>query len=113
MSPRDVLPYLAASLVLLAVTLAMPRHAAPTRVAIRVDCHVPGACERARAVALDVWSEDEGPGLPLDLVVTSDELSSLAAWQVIVPDIDAAARAERERMAIARPADWFGEYRDY
>jgi zinc carboxypeptidase len=112
MSPRDVVPYLVAALVLLAVTLAVPR-SPPTRVAIRVDCRVPDACERARAVALDIWSEDEGPNLPLDVVVVSDALPELAAWQLLVPDIDAAARAERERLTVARPADWFGEYRDY
>jgi len=119
MSPRDVVPYLIVSSVLLALVLALPREAPPAavRVAIRVDCSAAGACERARELAVDVWSEDEGPGLPLDVVVTEGGLRRLAAagvrWNVIVPDIDAAARAEAERMTVARPADWFGEFRDY
>src|ERR1044071_1194950 len=99
--------YVLASVVLLAITLVVPRSHA-TRVAIRVDCAVPGACERARAVALDVWSEEEGPNLPLDVVVASDELPHLAAWQLLVPDIDAAARAERGRVGARAPADAVG-----
>jgi hypothetical protein len=118
MSPRDVVPYLLAAVALLALTLvvALP-HGAPVRVAIRIDCTSPGACELARDLAVDVWSEDEGPGLPLDVVVTDTALRQLAAagipYHVLVSDIDAVARAEAERMSIARPADWFGEFRDY
>lgn len=90
------------------------------RVAIRVDCHHAGACALAAAVATDVWSEDAGPGLPLDLVVTDTALAQLAAagvaWTVLVPDIDAVARAEAARLhgpSALRPGDWFTEYRDY
>jgi hypothetical protein len=103
-----------------AVVLVCGRDAPPARVAIRVDCTEPKACELAESIALDVWSEHRGPGMPLDVVVTSDQLRRLdrggARWQVLVPDIDAAARAEMQRLrspAAARPADWFAEYRDY
>jgi carboxypeptidase T len=92
---------------------------APTRVAIRVACDAPGACEIAHALAVDVWSEHEGPGLPLDVVVPSDQLAELTragvSWQVLVPDIDAVAAAEAARLhsPAAHTADWFAEYRDY
>src|SRR5512135_2606968 len=72
--------------------------AAGKRVAIRVDCAAAGACERAEAVALDVWSEERGAGLPLDVVVAERALSGLDHYDVIVPDIDAVAAAERERL---------------
>jgi len=92
----------------------------PTRVAIRVDCRLPAACRLAESLAVDVWSEHTGWGLPLDVVVGDDQLPRLAAagvsWQVLVADIDAVARAEAARLrspAAARPGDWFGEYRDY
>jgi carboxypeptidase T len=90
------------------------------RLAIRVDCHDSVKCALADAVAIDVWSEQRGPDVPLDIVVTTDGLSRLDAanvkWQVLVPDIDAAAAAETERLRrprATRPADWFGEYHDY
>ena len=87
-----------------------------TRVAIRVDCTQPNACERAEAIALDVWSEHRAPGMPLDLVVSSNDLPRLAHYEVLVRDIDAVARAERVRLQsaqAAQPADWFGDYKDY
>lgn len=92
----------------------------PTRVAIRVSCEAPSACAIAESLAVDIWSETRGAGLPLDVVVTSDALVRLDAahvsWQVLVADIDAVARAEAARLHdphAAQPADWFGEYRDY
>jgi carboxypeptidase T len=91
----------------------------PTRVAIRVSCDRAPACALAGSLALDVWSEHQGAGLPLDVVVSSDSLAQLAAagvsWQVLVADIDAAAAAESARLhsAAARTDDWFGEYHDY
>jgi carboxypeptidase T len=95
-----------------------PHH--PTRLAIRVECDHDSSCALAESLALDVWSEDRGPGIPLDLVVTDDILPRLAAahvkWQVLVPDIDALARDEAQRLqhtATTASADWFGEYRDY
>jgi carboxypeptidase T len=97
-----------------------PSPRAPVRTAIRVECPDPAACSLAESLALDVWSEHRGPGLPIDIVVTDDRLARLdaagARWQVLVPDIDADARAEFERLsnpAVARPADWFSDYRDY
>jgi hypothetical protein len=93
----------------------------PTRTAIRVACADPADCELAASLAVDVWSEGVGPGLPLDVVVTGDARDRLDAagvsYEVLVPDIDAVARAERERLrspTVARPGDdWFAEYRDY
>ncbi|NVB85541.1 MAG: peptidase M14 [Kofleriaceae bacterium] len=83
-------------------------------------CADAATCSLVERVSLDVWSEEQGPGLPLDVVVTRDGLAELAAagihWDVLVADIDAVARAEHARLAqpvAARPADWFAEYRDY
>jgi murein tripeptide amidase MpaA len=94
--------------------------APPTRIAIRVDCADPAACALAESVAIDVWSEQRGGGLPLDVVVTGDGLDRLraagVAWEVIVPDIDAVARAEAARLGDPRASDggdWFADYRDY
>ena len=100
------------------LTRATPLAAPAVRVAIRVACDRPAACALAEARALDVWSEDRGPGVPLDLVVAGDALPALAAagvtWDVLVPDIDAVAAAEAARLRDrARPADWFAEYHDY
>jgi carboxypeptidase T len=104
----------------LAATLICGGEPAPTRTAIRVDCAQPGACELAESLASDVWSEQRGPELPLDVVVRSDQLAQLdragVRWQTLVPDIDAEARAEAARLrgaSVMRPADWFAEYRDY
>lgn len=101
------------------VSGALSQGAAP-RLAIRVDCADPGACALAESLAVDVWSEDRGPGLALDVVVTEPALARLAtagvAWQVLAPDIDADARAEAARLrapAAADAGDWFAEYRDY
>ncbi|HEY5923468.1 MAG TPA: M14 family zinc carboxypeptidase [Kofleriaceae bacterium] len=107
-------------LVACAVALLSPGGTPPKRVAIRVDCTAPAACVLAESLALDVWSEHRGPGLPLDVVVSSDSLARLdtarVQWHVIDPDIDATARAEAARLrasAVRQPADWFAEYRDY
>jgi len=97
---------------LLAVTVLA---AAPDpRVAVRV-----ADTDYAASLALDVWSEHRGGGLPLDIVVRESDLPRLAAhgiaWEVLVPDIDAAARDEAARLRSARamrPGDWFSEYRD-
>ena len=110
----------ALGLALGAGAVRVARHAPPTvRVAIRVACDDPAACVRAETLATDVWSEERGPGLPLDVVVSSNELPQLTAagvrWQILVPDIDAVAAAEatRLRSPAAHTADWFAEYRDY
>jgi zinc carboxypeptidase len=101
---------------------APPAPARPLRVAIRVACDVapgPRACDLAEALAVDVWSEQRGPGLPLDVVVPSDRLPALAAagvsWRILVADIDAEAAAEaaRLRSPAAHAGDWFADYRDY
>jgi len=118
-SPRGIL---VAALGLVVATLLVGDRGAPrspVRVAIRVACDDPAPCETAASLALDVWSEQRGPGLPLDVVVASDRLGELAArgvtWQVLVPDIDAVAAAEaaRLRSPAARGADWSAEYHDY
>jgi carboxypeptidase T len=101
----------------LVVVIALTRTTSHRRVAIRVRS---GDAATAEALALDVWSEDRGAGLPLDVVVTDDALDQLrargVAFDVLVPDIDAAAAAEYARLhspTAARPTDWFGDFRDY
>jgi carboxypeptidase T len=114
----------AIGLALGAAAVIVRRHSAspspsPVRVAIRVSCDDPAWCALAELIALDVWSEERGAELPLDVVVPSDALAELTAagvpYQVLVPDIDAVAAAEAERLRspAADTADWFGEYRDY
>lgn len=97
-----------------------PPTAASGRVAIRVHCEDTAACALAESLAEDVWSEQRAARDPLDVVVRRDELGRLAAagvpFEVLVPDIDAVARAEYVRLhsaQAAQPADWFAEYRDY
>src|ERR1044071_1466083 len=64
---------------------------ATRRMAIEVDC-TPGACELAESLALDIWSEERGAGLPLAVVLKSTDLPRLDAarvsWRVLDPDID-------------------------
>jgi hypothetical protein len=113
--------YFAALLALVALTVffGARRPTAPRRVAIRVACDLRGACKQAEALALDVWSEERGPDLPLDVVVPEAALARLAAagvhYTVLVPDIDAVARAEAARLRAphAANADFFAEYHDY
>lgn len=124
LSPRWLLVG-ALALVMIGATIAARRVATSTRgagprMAIRVACDDATACALATSLAVDVWSEETGPGLPLDVVVTDDGLARLTAagigWQVLVPDIDEAARVEAARLrspAAARPGDWFAEFRDY
>ena len=109
--------WLIAPALLVAAATLWPRsrpQPAPTRVAIRVSC---GDCERVKALALDVWSEQEGPGLPLDVVVRADDLDRVGApYQVLVPDIDAEARAEAARLrdpAAQDAGDFFADFKDY
>jgi carboxypeptidase T len=109
----------AAVVVASAIVSVAVRRAPPdvTRVAIRVSCDDAAACAFARALALDVWSEDAGPQLPVDLVVADRTLPLLdragVDWQVLVPDIDAVARDEAARLRGPAPADFFAEYRDF
>jgi carboxypeptidase T len=126
-TPQTARPVLAA-IALLVVTGALTCRAHEShparRVAIEVDCTDARACALAEKRALDVWSEERGPGLPLAVVVAEPDLDTLRAagvpFTVLVDDIDAVARAEHDRLqatasisAMARPADWFAEYRDY
>lgn len=97
------------------VLVAPPAEPAPpTRVAIRV-----APSEAVAAVTLDEWTEQRIPGAPIDVVVDARSLPGLAArgitWELIVPDIDAAAEAEAARLASPQSAtaDWFAEYKDY
>jgi len=99
--------------------LASPRPSPPTRAAIRIDCTVAQHCTLAESLALDVWSEQRGPNLPLDIVVSSDSLARLDAahvpWQMLELDIDAAAREESARVhsPAVQQAEFFADYRDY
>ncbi len=106
----------AASAITVVATTPNPP-ATATRVAIRISCDDATACAFAQAFALDVWSEDTGPHLPLDVVVADGALPLLdragVAWQILVPDIDAAARAEAMRLRGRGPVDFFAEYRDF
>jgi carboxypeptidase T len=101
----------------LVIILAMTRPTSHRRIAIRVRA---ADAASAEPLALDVWSEERGGGLPLDVVVSDSALDQLRArgiaFEVLVPDLDAAADAERARLhspAAARPSDWFGDFRDY
>jgi hypothetical protein len=101
------------------VALSFPQ--ADRRVAIRVACD---SCDSVERLAIDVWSEQRGPGLTLDVVVHSRDVVQLAAagitFEVLVDDIDAVADRERTRLLLsppvvpnARPAEWYADYRDY
>lgn len=100
---------------------AVPPAPPAKQVAIRVDCAADArACAIADSLALDVWSEDRGPALPLDVVVDARALAELAGlgvrYDVLVPDIDAQAAAEAGRLRAPHAADrgdWFAEYKDY
>lgn len=88
-------------------------------VAARVQCPAVG-CAAVESLALDVWSEQRGPGMPLDIVIERRSFARLgalgASWEILVPDVDAAIAEETARLhrpAAARPADWFAEYRDF
>jgi carboxypeptidase T len=68
-------------------------------------------------LGVDVWTEQPEVYEPVVIVVTPLGLDLLGAsgipYRVVVDDIDAAAAAERARLAHrAQAADWFAEYRD-
>jgi len=97
-------------LVVSAVLAAMPN----PRVAVRV-----ADSELAAELANDVWSEQRGQGLPLDIVVRRSALSQLAvrgiAFEILVDDIDEVAREEAARLRspqAQRPGDWFADYKN-
>jgi len=102
----------------LAASLWTVNHATPDpRVEIRVDCHDAAACALASEYALDIWSEDQGPDLPLDLIVHKSTLDILTdvhvPFEIESNDIDADARAEHMRITHAGSSDFFADYRDY
>ena len=102
----------------LAASLWTVNRATPDpRVEIRVDCHDPAACALASEYALDIWSEDQGPGLPLDLIVHKSTLDILTdvhvPFEIESNDIDADARAEHMRVTHDGSSDFFADYRDY
>ncbi|MBA3463391.1 MAG: hypothetical protein H0T46_25775 [Deltaproteobacteria bacterium] len=101
---------------------AVPTHgrgaeARGPRVAIRIETS--HARDRAAALFLteDVWTEHAEPGSPLDVVVARSDLAQLnVPYRILVEDIDAAADAERARLAdrrrVASGPTWFDDYRD-
>jgi carboxypeptidase T len=99
------------------VTVADPA----TRSAVRVRPSDDAQLEIVQAVALDQWSEHVAIAQPvLDVVVDGAGLVRLSeagvAYELLVPDIDAVAAAERERLQqpkSQRPSDWFAEYHDF
>jgi murein tripeptide amidase MpaA len=113
-------------LLVLTVGLAWPRSERAVT-PVRYDGH---AAVRARPVddaqrelvqeyAVDLWSDSfEGP--EVDFVVSPVGFDALREHgvdlEVLVPDIQVLADAERERLQradAAKPSDWFAEYKDY
>jgi carboxypeptidase T len=85
------------------------------RLAIRIDAPAVDVAD----LAVDIWTENPAPDRPLDLVVRERDLGALIArgvvFDVVDRDIDATARAERERIraaGIAKPGDWYADYKD-
>jgi murein tripeptide amidase MpaA len=91
------------------------------RTAVRVRPGDVGQRALVQEVALDYWSVHVAVAQPeLDIVVDQHGLARLSklgvAHELLVPDIDAAAAAERERLQrpqSQRPADWFADYHDF
>jgi murein tripeptide amidase MpaA len=91
------------------------------RTAVRVRPSDAGQLALVQEVALDQWSMHVALAQPvLDVVVDEDGLARLStlgvAWELLVPDIDAVAEAERERLQrpkSQRPTDWFADYHDF
>lgn len=92
-----------------------------TRSAVRVRPSDDAQLALVQAVTLDQWSEHVAVAQPvLDVVVDGAGLARLSehgvAWELLVPDVDALAAAERERLEqpeSQRPTDWFAEYHDF
>lgn len=94
---------------------------APVLAAVRVTPRSPAERTALLDRAADVWSEHVTDPT-LDVVLDPDGLRWLRAqglpWQVLVPDVQAVAAAERARLAqldAAKPPtpdQWFSEYRD-
>jgi hypothetical protein len=116
---------------LLALTSATIATALPDR---RMAIHVDTPFATASAVdvvldaAVDVWTEQPTIDRPLDVVVREHDLGLLiargVAFEIVDRDIDATARAERERIRaanaanarnvadLAKPGDWYADYKD-
>ncbi len=91
-----------------------------TRAAVRVEPRTDGELAATLALADDVWSDRTEPGSPFVIVLAALHREQLRAigvpHQVVIEDIDAAAEAERVRLAqrarASSGADWCTEYRD-
>ena len=92
-----------------------------TRSAVRVRPIDVGQRSIVQDVALDHWYAQIVAEQPVfDVVVDESGLALLTeygvAWEMLVPDIDAVAAAERERLQrpeAQRPTDWFREYHEF
>lgn len=89
------------------------------KAAVRVQVEDEAQRAIVREVALDLWS-DSDQGEVLDVVVDDAGLAVLGrhgiVFEVLSPDIEADAAQERERLAqaeVARPGNWYADYRDY
>ncbi|MGH1347027.1 MAG: M14 family metallopeptidase [Nannocystales bacterium] len=89
------------------------------RAAVRVEIETEAQRRAVRASMVDLWS-DSDTGTSVDVVMGPEGIDALRergiAFEVLVPDIDAVAAAEMARIEaaeIARPGNWFAEYRDY
>lgn len=93
----------------------------PIRSAVRVRPSDVDQRSVVQEVALDHWHAHTEAAQPLfDIVVDESGLALLSehgvAWEMLVPDIDAVAAAERERLQrpeSQRPTDWFADYHDF
>ncbi len=91
------------------------------RSAVRVRPIDAGQRALVQEVALDNWSAHIEAAQPVfDIVVDGPGLSRLSqngiAWEMLVPDIDAVAAAERQRLQqleSQRPSDWYADYHDF
>ncbi|MBV1858709.1 MAG: hypothetical protein KUG77_09885 [Nannocystaceae bacterium] len=89
------------------------------RAAVRVEIQTQAQRTAVRSAMLDLWS-DSDTGTSIDVVMGPEGIDVLRergiAFEVLVPDIDAVAATERARIKsaeVARPGNWFAEYRDY
>lgn len=91
----------------------------PRLAAVEVPIHDEAVRTWLLSRAVDLWSDtDAGP--VLSVVLGAEALAELeargVAFELLSPDIEADAAAERERLEgaeAARPGAWFAEYRDY
>ncbi|MEM6291535.1 MAG: M14 metallopeptidase family protein [Myxococcota bacterium] len=118
-TPRALLLVAGLTAAGLMTQVAAPEADAVVRTAVRVQVDSEAEREVVRAVMLDLWTDsDAAPRF--DVVVDANDIERLREEgievEVLVPDVDALAAEERERLAsaeAARPGNWFAEYRDY